>query len=292
MSRRIVIRSGEVGQGRSFEAQVLALVDAPVWPSAHPDKVRPVYVMLGAREGDAAPVVANLRMGREASYDDGSKGDAKRWPAFELLKSANYAYVPAQKHEVGLRDGKNGALVSVAGYAIQMYVPDLLRVDPGMVDPEAIRFCVVPTRDQIAASQVDVSAVIAHLRARGLVKPAEDGRYRDDRFGEEEVAALAPLAPIFAAYLNRRTYKPLPIDQCFFVQLLVACLYQGCARRASGKYSDRYREVGLADVGLMPGVAFYSGHLAFDRLLASQVARYFGGEPVTPPEPDDPYGLG
>ena len=275
MSRRIIIRSGEAGQGRSFEAQVLAYVDAAVWSNARSDRIRPVYAMLGMREGDAAPVVANLRMGREASYDDGSKSTAKDWPTFEFLKSANYTFVPAQKHEIGHRPGRDGAPVPISGYVVQVYLPDLVRVDPGTVDPEAIRFCVVPTREQFASSTIDIGPAVDHLRARGFLKGDGD-HYRDEKFTEGEIAALAPLAPIFAAYLNRRTYKPLPVDPCFFLQLLVACLYRGIACRSSTAYRSTYHEVGLADVGLMPGVAFYSGHEVFDKLLAQQVALYFG----------------
>jgi hypothetical protein len=73
---------------------------------------------------------------------------------------------------------------------------------------------------------------------------------------------------------------PIIPDLRFFVQLLAAALRGGfatmsaevvCGRAWAYDESAGYVEYGLADVGLLPGVAFRAKHVDVEKLLIDQV---------------------
>lgn len=267
----MTIQQGDEGKGRVFQAAVLACVQAQCWEGAGGNNIRPVYLMIGASEGEAGPVLANLRMGKKASVE-GIEAGIRDKKEIELLKSAGYEFAQ-QRHR--------------AGVVIQVYLPELFRLDPGIVDPERVRFVLLPRRVDIADPALDIDAAVRHMRALGQVAPDREryDAWRDNRPTEAEIVEIVPYAALFGAYLNSRTRCPLVPDLRFLVQILTAFLHHGFARRGwrSGQtwgrpeydYSASYREVGVTDVGLVPGLMVNALASEVETLLAAEIADYF-----------------
>lgn len=271
--RQYEIAPTQEGKGRTFRAMCLATIEADaLWPGGVSDDRRPVWSMFAGSENELRPFATNLQLGRKAqAVTNGySKRDKDR---IELLKSARYALSYQREAE---------------GSIATAYLPDLFRLDPGMVDPSGARFVLAPTKVWLEAQTVDVEMLTRHVTAlaeRGLRAPAENEA--------EVLPLLAPMAYLFAAYLDRRTRLPLLSDGRFYLQLLLACLDQKCASFAykagdrgyngyaygyeNWGYSKnlRFYAEGLDEVGVTPPIAFAADHDAFGELLAEQVAVFF-----------------
>lgn len=279
-ARQLIIAS-ETGKGRSFTAALLAYILADnLWQGGkHDENYRPAWMMIAASEHEATPFVENLRAGRRAVLADGSKQRNNKPAIFECLRSAGYRF-EAQRHPEGT--------------VWQAYLPDLFRLDPGMVDPQGITFIVSPLRDtpewHAATAPAVVAPAVEHIRKIGYFGPGKHDRWESYDKGypyptPEQVRELAPLASFFAVYLARRTRAPLIPDPRFYLQLLIAMLREGAAslttreRYANDVYFGEHTklgfvEEGIADVGLVPGVACKVKHDDLEAVLAEQVAIY------------------
>jgi hypothetical protein len=269
--RTLVIQPQKEGKGRSFIAALLGYATADsLWAGgvAATDAIRPVWMAIAASEGEIGPFVANLRCGRKAEI---ANPHQRRPDVIELLRSAGYAWSSQRFPE--------GSLVTA-------YLPELFRLDPGMVDPSGARFVVLAPSAWCAEQRANVDAAVRHVRAMGMIAAPD----RKESYSEpapptaEEVAELAPLASLFAAYLDRRTRAPLIPDHRFHTQLLVACLMGGLASlsavdRGYARFGQHtklgFRSVDLETVGMAPGVAFQATHERIEELLAEQVAKFY-----------------
>lgn len=277
MNEPLWIRPKAGKKGRSFAATLLAYATADaLWPGGETggDKTtRPVWIMYAAGEGEVRPFTANLRLGRAAEIPEGASYSRRKSPSVELLKSAGYAFSTQRFAE---------------GSVVTAYLPDLVRLDPGMVDPSGIRFVMLPPRSWVEAQGIDAELAVSHARACGMIDVGGD-RYRDrpELPSEDEVRRLALLAPAFAAYLDRRTRAPLVADFRFYVQILIASLARGLAAvsseggyRSDHKFGQHSRlgflEHEVEGVGLVPGLAMCAGHVDVETMLAEQAAIYFG----------------
>lgn len=259
MSRTLVIESGESGKGRSFAAELLGYATADaLWEgggNSGVNGVRPVYLTLAISEQEAGPFLANLRAGRKAAFA-GERHPKK----FELLRSAGYAFA-TQRHPEGV--------------LATAYLPELFRIDPGMVDPAGVRFVVLPEAAwcRLEATRIDVAGAVAHTQALGLLKEAAAHWERWDI----SVASLVPTSALFAAYLDRRVRAPLIPDLRFYLQVLLAALNA----RVATLGVDTYRpHLGfechlLEELGFARGVAFIASHEQVETLLATEVSRFY-----------------
>jgi hypothetical protein len=288
VSDLIIQPSGE--KGRSFQATLLASVTADaLWSggSTATDDVRPVWSMYAGSEQSLRAFVANLRCGRKAAYAGSGKGFGSRRgeKRLEVLKSAHYQ-LTWQRADIG----------SLA----TLFLPDLFRADPGMVDPVGASFVLLPPRSWADAQTID-DADVARATRHVAALVDDNGNGNGYPIKPEALAELVPIAALFAVYLDRRVRLPLVADLAFYLQLLLACLDTGLASW-SETGAERYRaedaghwgeardlgfdERGTAAVGLLPGVALKATHEAIGELLAEQATIYFQMETALPwPEP-------
>lgn len=251
------------GKGRSFNATMLASVEADLlWPGGltSNDNIRPVWAMFAGSDQELRAFVANLQMGRKATFARTGyrRGKEER---LEFLKSAGYQTIWQREEE--------GSIVTV-------FLPELFQMDPGMVDPIGIKFVLLPTREWHSRQVVDVIPLTRHAARCGY------------EFTPEEVAELGPIAFLFSSYVDRRTRCPLVADGRFYLQLMLACLKHELASFAGP--ADYYHQRDLAfgvhprkqyfeshtqSVGLLPGIALHADHETFEGLLAREVASFF-----------------
>lgn len=262
-------KDGKESKGRVFRALHLAHLTADaLWEGGmtDTDAIRPVWLMIGGSETEIRPFVTNLMLGKKAEMVGRFRNETKR---FELLKSAGYQYIWQRIPEKG-PDGRIDVRAIVTAY-----LPDLFRMDLGMVDPEGVNFCLLPTNEWIDRSTMDAGPPVVHVRkAYGKVGiPISD----------DDLRRLLPTAVLFCSFLDRRTRCPLIADPCFYLQLFCSALAQGIAgwtrEDAHGQWGKHARfymnEVGIADVRLGLGVACKAGHDELETFLAEQVKVYF-----------------
>ena len=269
--RGITIAPKEEGKGRSFRAMCLTMVQAdclsPIAPNA--DVVRPVLAVFAAGDAELRPFVTNLQLGRKAEFDGGGRRDKVR---VEFLRSGGYQVFTQRETE--------GAIATVC-------IPDLFRVDPGMVDPEAIRFITFPRASWLTQEPED-RAEANELRDTYRMMARHAASVGFDHRTEARLMELAPLSYLFAAFLDRRTRCPILADGRFYLHLMLACLRDGLAgfardKRGTGSayYHDK-RPFGLAaefdsfvveggaEAGFGGAIAFKAKHEEFETLLAAE----------------------
>lgn len=269
-------------KGRAFRAFRLAAVTADgLWDVGSIDKhKRPVYATFATSEGEARPFLANLLTGRPAvPLTNSSRGAA----GYEFLRSAGYRYFQDK--------GPAGTIVTV-------YLPDLFALDPGMVDPDGVKFVVLPPSAYLAgeAHSMPVGDMVTHARRLPWVRelnqrPGKDD-WRRDRWQEplpvEYLRHLAPLSYLFALYLSNRSRAPIPPDGRFYFQLMLACLREGVAtlptedrsyHYESNKFGEKtafkFTAAGLDVGGLGPAIAFSAKHNDVEGILAAECSTYF-----------------
>lgn len=253
------------GKGRSFEALALSWVTADrLWEGGFTsDNIRPIWLMFTASDEQIRAFSANLITGRKADIyglsETVSTWSRRKPERLELLKSSGYQ-LTAQK--LG-----NGSTIMTA------FLPDLFRLDPGMVDPEGINFCILPSKEWLGRQTVDSITPVRHMLQL------------DPKCDLEIILSLVTLSYLFAAYLDRRTRCPLINDPRFYLQLLCACLEVGLATLSGAKpYSNstwgrhsmfKFEEYNTEAVGLLPGLAFKASHADLEKVLSDQTALYF-----------------
>lgn len=269
------------GKGRTFMANLIAYVTADtLWEQSAGDGSRPVWLSYAASEGEVRPFTANLRMGKKAEI--GAKETVswrrKKEPYLELLKSVGYEFTTQR---------------FVEGTVMTAFLPELFRLDPGMVDPQGAKFIVLPPQEWLDNQNVDVDTIVSHCRSLGYIDTGllPNGKKRPDYEdptwpSEALVRQLAPMAPLFVSYLDRRTRAPLIQDARFHTQLLIAALKNGVASlsvedsyrsaRGFGRHAKFcFMEKHTKSAGLAPGVAFSATHDKIEALLAEEVSVYF-----------------
>ncbi len=122
----VSIEPKQEGKGRTFSAMCLSLIAAPSLSpfQSSSDDIRPVLATFAATDTALRPFVTNLQLGRKANFP-GRHGER-----VEFLRSAGYQTLLQREAE--------GTIATVL-------LPELFRMDPGMVDPAAIRFIIAPS---------------------------------------------------------------------------------------------------------------------------------------------------
>lgn len=243
--KSLTIRPVVEGKGRSFQAEGLAWVKSSRLNPHNSEDIRPIWLMYGATEESSRAFTANLRLGRCAEFDDGKKG-------IVLLKSSKYVF----RHQR-----------CSAGVITTAFIPQFFQLDPGMVDPLLISFCILPTAAWLEKRRSYFTPdLYAYAEFVLSLYRSENSEVRDK---------VVHLSPLLAAYLDRRTRCPLVADPKFHIQLLAACASANLLSFSRDNYLSEYEEAGTESVGLLPGLAFHSTHLVFEKLLAEQTQLYY-----------------
>lgn len=261
-------------KGRVFEVMLLGYLDAPVLFEAAQgaQTKRPVWALYAGTDTQIRPFTANLQQGRRAVVPRFSPGGHFEGTKFEFLRSAGYDW-RSQRLDTGA--------------CVTVFLPDLFRLDPGMVDPKRIQFIAAPSRawiDDLQPTLPPRAAVYAHM-----AKFRKGGKGLPPATPTAEVLTdLLPWALLFGAYLDRRTGAPLIPDPLFLLRLFVLCLAKEYALFASVEktYSSHDRAFGQAshgafsaygldDAGLVAPFLVNMTHAQFDALYKTAVEEWF-----------------
>lgn len=264
--REFVIAPETEGKGRSFGGYLAAYIAADgLWAGgeANTENLRPVWAVVMSSEAEIRPLVANLRMGKKAVFGNGERpryGRRGGGEKLEFLKSAKFSALQQR---------------SAHGVAMTLYLHDLFTLDPGMVDPEGVKFVLALPAADVARQVWDREAARKHVeRMTGRALPAG-------------LDPLVDLAPYFAAYLERRSRYPWPSDTRFYLQLLYTCLDLGLASldaeepsygrdRVWGNHATHGLDThGLEKLGFTPAIAFKASHEDIMKVLGEAVSVYF-----------------
>lgn len=260
-----VTTAQEGSKGRTFGAQLLAWATADgLWDGGEraDDKAhRPVWAVLAGARAEMVAFVANLRFGR--AFGTNGKRTRKGGTTFEtkweFLKSARYEW---------------RTLATDEGALVQVFLPDLFRVDPGMIDPTGVRFVLLPPAAWIDAQREALGAratldAVRHVARLGIAPAGTD------------LAPWVPLATLFAERLERRIRFPFPPSLPFQLQVMVAMLKAGHATFTADRYSTSwcahepfgFVTTGLGALGFAPGVAVRATQDQIEHLLVREIAR-------------------
>jgi hypothetical protein len=269
--RHLLIQSDDGSKGRSFRAELICYASAntlfDLASNIDRDTVRPVFCVLACADAEAAPVIANLRLGRKAKmWEHNSYGARESSETFDFLKSAKYAIVP-QKHPEGV--------------IVTVYQHDLLRSDVAMVDPKGVSFVLLPDATWLAPVSAEA---VAHVQ-RWLDLQVRDSGERVPT--PEQIEYITRVCFLWAKQIFARAKGPIPKDARFFSQALTAMLGAGLAsfttERSYGWHTKSFgehehvgfRTWGLSRLGMSDGIAVKASHEAIETLLAEQVSMYY-----------------
>ena len=260
------VESKEESKGRSFRGEVVCYASANgYWEggeNAGRELIRPVFAVLACSDAEARPFQANLQCGNKALEfsDHGYENKGMRW---EFLRSAKYTFVP-QKHPEGV--------------FVQAYLHDLFRDDSAMVDPDEVKFILIPAKEWLAP---DDQRVNEHLRTcfsrvnwkeRSCTAPTE-----------AQIETIAKSCHLWAKQIAVRTKLPIPNDARFFAQALAACLLHGVStfsgegRGWQPPFGENGGFVcdGLELFGLSSGIATKAKHEDIAKVFAENVEVFF-----------------
>ena len=246
---KLTIETSSGKKGRSFSAELFSYVECDtLWENGkNGSACRPIYMAFGGSTAEIRSFLMNFRMGRVAEVE--KTGYSRKAEKFEWMKTAGYAH-----HVQKVGDG-------VCVYA---YLSELFQPNPGMVDPDYIKFCMLPSKAWVSQRVVDVETVDKALKGVYILPK------------DLSVPTLGAMADLFRVYLDGRTRYPIPTETAFNSRLLLRCIKDKVIVQDTGSYSsygDRfsYQEHGLDKVGLMPGFAFACDHETFNTILSDEV---------------------
>lgn len=275
-------------KGRAFRAlKVSAIMADALLPFQVGDKHdRPVYACFAGSEAEMRPFAANLLCGRPAVPLGNQNRPYRRnrgaESGYEFMRSAGYKTF-FQRHEEGT--------------ILTVYLPELVALDPGMVDPKGVKFLVIPGAGYLEAEAKKLPTKMAedcvsYARALPAVvkanEPERDWRghvysHWVEPLPRERLTELVPLSYLFALYLGNRTRAPIPPSGLFYIQLLLACLdrklaaFSGDGDRETFGQNKVYKflEEGAEEGKLGDSIAFMADHEEVEVILAAECATYF-----------------
>lgn len=260
------VESKEDSKGRSFRGEVVCYASANgYWEggeNAGRELIRPVYAVFACSDAEARPFTANLQCGNKAQcFNDYGHDDRTKW---EFLRSAKYSFVP-QKHPEGV--------------FVQVYLHDLVRDDAAMVDPDWVKFILLPAKEWLAPDDPKVEAHLVKWRAgidwKGINKTAPC---------DADLANIEYSCHLWAKQIAVRTKLPIPNDARFFAQALAACLLHGVStfsgegRGWQPPFGENggFATEGLDRFGLSIGIATKAKHEDIAKVFAENVEIFFG----------------
>jgi hypothetical protein len=220
-------KDGRTLKSRSFHATLLSYIKADaLWAGgqAKTDNVRPVWARFAGSPEMLRAFVANLRVGHLAEWTSGQGYAQKLIARFEFQKSVGY--------EVTHQSSEHGQVVTVA-------MPTLLSYEPGIIDPDAMRFVLITPHWWIA---------------------------------EQGIPPDLAQAVRFHTYVRNRTRRPIIPDRDFALLLLRRALEHKIA--VSDSRDDGLAARGVDD-DMLPPLFVNVAQSDFDTFLADTVQEYF-----------------
>lgn len=222
---------GKERKSRSFSARLVGYIRADsMWAGgqAKTDTLRPVWARFADTEENMRAFLANLRSGHQAEQSSG-EGYSRRVEAkFEFQRSAKYQYETQRIAQ----ETSNGAQYT---HVVTASLPELLMLDPRMVDPDVVQFvCITP-------------------------------RWYHDIHGDEGHAVR------FFAYLRARTRRPVVPNKAFAQFLLERALEQGIAQHRN---KDQGCVAHGVDRFLLPPIFVNTTQEQIDEFLADTVKNW------------------
>jgi hypothetical protein len=261
------VESKEDSKGRSFRGEIVCHASANgFWEggeNAGRNLIRPVFAVFACSDAEARPFAANLQCGNKAQVfsDHGYQEKGTYW---EFMRSAKYTYVQ-QKHPEGV--------------FVQAYLHDLFRDDAAMVDPEEVKFILLPAKDWLAPHD---KRVMDHLQA--WFSRIDWKECSVNAPTDSQIETIARTCHLWARQIAVRTKLPIPNDARFFAQALAACLLYGIStfsgegrgcRPPFGEHGGFATE-GLEQFGLSSGIATRAKHDDVAKVFAENVEIFFG----------------
>lgn len=250
--QKLSIISGKEGKTRTWTVDLIAnIVGNYLWEggSNSPNNtIRPVWMVYAASEQQSRMFSSNFLQGVTAELEYRSSNHK-----FQLLKSAGY-----KAHTKKL---KSGAVTTT------VYLPEFFWIDPGMVDPEGIKFILLTSQEWRDAQKFNIPEARVFLDSYGV-------KNRGNDLTDAEIHSLLSEAVLFHMYLDRRSRYPMPAHPHFSALLLLKCLASKLAQRSDEYYSyygDTLKQSGLSYLNIPPVLAFKSTHDAFGEILAEVV---------------------
>jgi hypothetical protein len=265
MSNRtlVIVTNPGTEKSRSFSALLLGHIQADGMLPCEAGKstIRPVWLSIGTSEDAMRPFLANLRTGRRTESSNARSTDDR----FELLKTAGYHFATQR---------------TSAGMVATAYLPELFRVDPGMVDPSGVYFVALASKSWLAEQENSLRDEIgpAMRHVTRLVYAKRDAYERRQESAGEwaermRLRELVPMATLFCTYLDRRTHCPLIPDLAFQLQLTMAMLASENAFGWNG-YNNQMKHEIDPGMGYSMPIGCSVRHDVFEELLACQVELY------------------
>jgi len=260
------VESKEESKGRSFRGEVVCYASANgYWDggeNAGRDLIRPVFAVFACSDAEARPFQANLQCGNKAQVfsDHGYQEKGTYW---EFMRSAKYTYVQ-QKHPEGV--------------FVQAYLHDLFRDDSAMVDPDEVKFILIPAIEWLAP---DDQLVNEHLFAYFSNVDWKERSCKGPSEAQAEIIARS--CHLWAKQIAVRTKLPIPNDARFFAQALAACLlhgvstFSGDGRGWQPPFGENggFACEGLELFGLSSGIATMAKHEDIAKVFAENVEIFF-----------------
>ena len=236
-------------KGRSFSAELLAYAEADsLWESGGTSAAsvhRPIWAVIGGSELEMKAFLANLLTGKVASHAKHLK--------FEFLRSVGYAH----------------HTVKIGGGAVTtLYLPELFNIDPGMVDPDHVRFVVIPPKAWVDAQHFDLA------EARSILEALDDTPWKAS---DSEVHELLAEGVLFLSYVDRRCRYPIPFSPVLGAWLVKLCQRYGYLHRDGCLSYGRgaFKVVDAAKVNVLAGFAFSASHEALGDILSAEIKHWF-----------------
>jgi hypothetical protein len=217
-------RPGEEVKTRSFQAILHSYIEADaLWSGGQTqtDKIRPVWARFIGPETSLRAFAANLREGRIAEHRKETGYNHRVEDKYEFVRSAGYDYIWQRTD--------HGAVLTLA-------LPDVLSLDPGMIDQHHIQFVLLTPR--------------WYIEQHGEVAQAQR----------------------FLTYLRNRTRRPVITTSAFAAFLLDRALDEKVAMT----YDKQARCIAHGDLDdLLPPLFVNATQSRMDEFLANAVQAWF-----------------
>ncbi len=221
MSERVVVEKTS-GKTRSFEARLSGTIITTLLQGYKQDDrlVTPAMALLTGDEASLRAVVANLRQGRKLWLTDrqrSSRASKNPYPSLEFPKSAKFKFL-WQHHD--------------EGSIVQIYNPDLIDQDSGMVDSDSIRFIAPVIKHWADEQRPLIEKNDPHLFkwAKSRLEQYWTRSSYNEEVWDRRANSLVYAATTFCLYADRRSRVPIMPSLRFQVTLFLECLKAGVVR--------------------------------------------------------------
>jgi len=230
MSERVrVERAGS--KGRAFEARLVgSVVSSMLEGYKSDDKImNPTYAVLLGDESSLRAIVANMKTGRKLWLIDrpiNRRAHTNPYPTLELTKKTKWSFYWQHMPE---------------GSTVQIFNNDLIEQDPGLIDPDEIKFVAPVVRHWCDNQNEIIAKVDPYIGewCKTILETYWQNADYNERKWHERANSLVYCATTFCLYADRRSRVPILPSLRFQVRLFLECLKAGIVRYSSANKYQR-----------------------------------------------------